>query len=150
MNDIYYDSIQKIEGGASFYIDFKTLTLKVDKKTVIRNGKHKADLGIEPIDDKNEFFESLNNRFDLYYRSIPSENSESHYRVRFRAKKLDELTKDEFLVGVNRELARFCLEYFILASIINGSFAPHTDITGWFYQGHNKAFIIQKDWFPQP
>lgn len=46
MNNIYKESIQAVEDGANFKVDFQSRSLKVNGKYVIRNGEYEGELGV--------------------------------------------------------------------------------------------------------
>ena len=64
MENIYQNAIRAVEDGANFQIDFRSRSLKLDGKFIIRNGESEGDLGVLKC-NSDEF---LTNVEKLYYR----------------------------------------------------------------------------------
>lgn len=141
----YSELIEKIERGASFSIDFRKRELRVDKKLVNLNSiEWGARLKLYP----NENLNDLIPLYTAYKHSIPSEKSESKSRCYFKALPIKELSDDDFMYGMPREIAKFHLEIALLRMIFFNHIKWEDETMGtWFWQSpDDKDFIILKDW----
>lgn len=141
----YSELIEKIERGASFSIDFRKRELQVDKKLVDLNSiEWESRLKLYP----NENLNDLIPLYTAYKHSIPSEKSESKSRRYFKALPIKELSDDDFMYGMPREIARFHLEMALLRMIFFNHIKWEDETMGtWFWQSpDDKDFIILKDW----
>lgn len=143
---IYDELIQKVSEGSRFSIDFETRTMKIGKKKVIDNGEY-GDKELISI-KTNDPLDIIENLYSQYKFSIPSERSESKRRCYFKALPANELTDEELICGVRREVARARLEGFILCMILNGKFTWDEFTMGkWFWQSNNDPdLVILKKW----
>lgn len=82
MTNIYKESIEKVEQGSRFSVNFIEHSLKIDGKYIIKNGQFDGCLGIEPSDFSLAEIERLYHR---YNHSIPSARSDNKRRNYFRA-----------------------------------------------------------------
>lgn len=145
MANIYEDVCEKVMHGTSFTINFKERSLKVGKRYVIKDGETNQELGIRAPDDVEQ---KLANLFHNFEHSIPSERSEQRRHGYFRPLKEDDISDEDFLYGMPRELARFELEYAFLCYLIMGILTWNPEWGTWFRQNpHNKRMIILKEWF---
>lgn len=145
MTNIYQETIEAVERGSRFKIDFQYRSLKVDGKYVIKDGKYEGDLGIEIPKNPLPKIELL---FHQYRHSIPSERSENKRNYYFRALAEHELEDDDMLYGKHREIAQVELELYVLCAILQdklvwGDFAKGK----WFWQSCSEpSLIILKKW----
>lgn len=136
--------LDKISRGLSFSIDFEKRSLKIDGKKIISKGKvvGKDDYGhplymYKRVDTPDEFLVRVADLYNMYYHSRPSESSEKHRKLYFKALSLDEISNDDFMFGAPRNESRFELEFYILKSIISGTLfwdEPYTKPDRWFLQ----------------
>lgn len=150
MKNIYQETIEKVGKGSRFTVNFKDKSLKVDGKYIIKNGKYEGNLGIEKTDDN--VLDVIETLYTRYYHSIPSARSDSKQRSYFRALPEHELSDEDMLYGIHREVAQVALELFVLCSIINGSlvWSEFAD-NKWFWQSQNyPSLIILKQWINNP
>lgn len=145
MTNIYYDSIEKVEQGSRFKVDFQQRTLKIDGKFVIKDGKYEGDTGIIIPDNPLAEIEQL---FYRYQHSIPSARSENKRKQYFRALPEHELSDDDMLYGCHREATQLALELYILLAIIENKLHWNQFAEGkWFWQSTNHpSLIILKNW----
>lgn len=141
----YSELTTKVERGASFSINFKKRELRINKKLI--------DLkSIEwQTEDEIYFNGGLNNLYPFYYaykHSVPSERSERASKHYFKALSVKELSDNDFMYGMPRELARFHLEMALLYEIVFGNLKWDDQTMGtWFWQSpDDKDFIILKEW----
>lgn len=145
MQNIYYETVEKVQNGAKFQVDFQQRSLKIDGKYIIKSGEYEGKLGLETSVNPIPIITQL---FLRYQHSLPSERSENKRYKYFNALPEHELTDDDMLYGEPRETAQIKLELYVLIMILNGSlkwdeFAKDK----WFWQSPNvKDLIILKAW----
>ncbi|MCM1302195.1 MAG: hypothetical protein NC250_09320 [Alistipes senegalensis] len=146
MNNIYQKAVSAVEEGANFRVDFPTRSLKLRGKFIIKNGEYAGKLGVQKCSEE-EFFSKVEELYDRYKHSLPSERSESKARRYFMALPERELSDDAMLYGERRDKAQIELELFILCQLLGG-FRWNTEKFGkWFWQSANdKDLIILRDW----
>lgn len=145
MTNIFKETIEAVEQGSRFWIDFQTRSLKVNGKYVIKDGQYEGVLGIEIPANPLERIEEL---FHRYHHSIPSERSEHKRRSYFRALDEHELDDEDMLYGVGREQAQVELELYILCAILQGKLVWNDFAEGkWFWQSTSESsLILLKNW----
>lgn len=146
MNNIYQKAIQAVEDGAKFKVDFRSLSLKLNGKYIIQDGKYEGDLGILVCNEDK----LLSHVEELYYRykhSVPSERSESKSRLYFKALPEKDLSDDAMLYGERRDKAQIELELYLLCQILN-RFKWNPEAMGkWFWQSKaDKDLVILREW----
>ena len=145
MANIYQQTIEAVEQGSRFKIDFQHRSLKVDGKYVIKDGEYDGDLGYEETSDPLAKIESLYHQFR---HSIPSERSEHKRKQYFRALPEHELEDEDMLYGKHREVAQAELELYILCLILLNKLVWDDFAKGlWFWQSSKEpSLIILKKW----
>ena len=145
MAKIYQETIEAVEHGSRFKIDFQHRSLKVDGKFVIKDGEYKSELGIDIPDNPIPEIERLYHQFN---HSIPSERSEHKRRIYFRALAEHELEDDDMLYGIHRETAQVALELYVLCAILQNKLVwDNFAKDKWFWQSPNEpSLIILKKW----
>ena len=144
---IYEELLSRVEQGEKFKINFEQRSMKVGKDYLIKNGE--CDIGrilygIHPI----LISELIENLYNSYKYSCPSERSDSKRKGYFKALPVDELTDEQMIYGENRELMQAQLEGFILCAILMNHL-KWEDLTEekWFWQSKNdKDLVILKQW----
>lgn len=146
MNNIYQKSIQAVEDGANFKVDYRTRSLKLNGKLMIQDGQYEGDLGISRCSN-DEFFEKTEELYRSYKHSVPSERSDSKSRRYFTALPESSLDDEAMLYGERRDKAQIELELYILCQILCG-FKWDTETMGkWFWQSKtDKDLVILKNW----
>lgn len=154
MNDVklktmYNEIIERIKQGARFSVDFKKKELKINGKAVSVEGS----LGIKKYDNLDEWLDDVEDLYDEYKYSKPTQRSmEKERKSRFKAlspgELLNEFGHNALSNPLSRDVAQAKLEIFILFSMVNGSFNPDELFAkDWYYQGADKSFIMLKNWF---
>lgn len=145
MTNIYKESIEKVEQGSRFNVNFIDRSLKIDGKYIIKNGQFDGCLGIEPSDF---FLAEIERLYHRYNHSIPSARSDSKRCNYFRALPEHELDDEDMLYGEHRETAQIALELYLLIAIINESIVwDEFAKDKWFWQSPNEpSLIILKKW----
>lgn len=145
--NIYSHSVEQIGQGSKFYINFKTRSLKINGRYIIKSGK--------PVDD-SEFggplpYESiipeLEQLYNIYNHSIPAEHEP--YKTYFKALSYDELSDEDKMYGVERSFARFDLEYYVLIGIITGhiTWEKLTKPSNWLFKSKKyNNLVLLKNW----
>lgn len=147
---IFLEGLKKVENGDRFHINFEQRTMKVGQDKIIDNGKYDTTqvLYDEKIDNPRELLDKVRELYISYKFSLPSERSDKKRKKYFKALPIDELTDEQLIYGVRREIAQYMLEAFILCVILNGDFVWDDEIHGkWFYQDKiEKDLVILKNW----
>ena len=146
---ILYEFIERVDKGESFYVDFQNRTMKVGKDYLVNNGEYDTEqslgFGRMSLDVMLGTIEELYNN---YKYSLPSERSESRRKKYFKALKMEELDDFHLLNPIRREGAQARLEGFILCMILNGSFVwDEKQLGKWFWQSKKYPdLIILRNW----
>lgn len=141
----YSELREKVERGARFTIDFKKRTLRVNGKEVEITDDKEVENIIASWGDDLMF--SIENLYQIYKVSVPSERSEKHQHNYFKALPYEKLTDWQMMYGMRRELAKFNLEYVILKAIIMGALTWHDEWGTWFWQSDtDKDLVILREW----
>ena len=147
---IFLKGLERIENGERFYIDFEQRTMKIGQDKVIDNGEYDTSqvLYDEKFDNPRTMLDKVRELYITYKLSLPSERSDKKRKKYFKALPIDELTDEQLIYGVRREVAQYMLEAFILCAILNGDFVWYDKIHGkWFYQDKiEKDLVILKTW----
>lgn len=136
---------EEISKGARFYIDFPRRSLKINNRFLIENGETTIPLGINT--STNPLYD-IESAYSIYHHSVPSERSERNKHTYFSALPEQFLDADDLLYGQPRELARFNLEYLVLAHILLGDLKWDNFAAGkWFWKSNAyPSLILLKQW----
>lgn len=146
MNDIYQEAVQAVEQGARFSVDFRSRSLKLNGKYVIKDGQYDGELGILACPGE-EFFAEVEELYRRYKHSVPSERSESRSRRYFKALSERELSDEDMLYGWRRDTAQIELELYLLCQILLGLEWDAEAMGRWFWQSNNdKDLVILRQW----
>lgn len=146
MNNIYTETLCQVADGARFSIDFEKRSLKINGKHIVKDGQYEGTLGCPVVTDSITEIERL---FDRFRHSVPSQRSANKRHNYFRALPEKEMSDDDMLYGVPRELAQVELEMFVLCQILQDSLKWDDFAKGlWFWQSPNHpSLILLKKWF---
>ena len=146
MNNIYQASIQAVEDGANFSIDFQSRRLKLNGTFIIQDGWYEGELGVTDCNE-DEFFANVEELYSRYKNSVPSERSESKPHQYFMAVPERSLSDDAMLYGERRDKAQIELELYVLCQIINGFKWNPEKMGKWFWKSKvDKDLVILKNW----
>lgn len=147
MKNIYQETIQAVRNGVKFKVDFRSRTLKLNGKYIIKDGKFEGELGIELSSNTNEFLSQVEELYYRYKHSIPSERSESKSHQYFVALPERSLSDEDMLYGERRDKAQIELELYILCQILNGFKWNPEEMGKWFWQSkEDKDLVILRNW----
>lgn len=141
----YVDLIKKVNRGISFSINFKKRELRIDKKLIdLKSIEWQTDFQLVSNSELNNLYPF----YSAYKHSVPSERSERTSKHYFKALSVKELSDNDFMYGMPRELARFNLEMALLRELVFGNLKWDDKTMGtWFWQSpDDKDFIILKEW----
>ena len=147
---IYLELIERVSDGESFYIDFEKRNMKVGKDYLIKEGEF--DESKELIYGTYDMWFVLHKIRQLYkdYKySLPSERSDNKRRKYFKALPMEEITDEQLMVVVRREVAQATLEGFVLCMIVSGQLVWDEDIMEgkWFYQSKTDPdLVLLRSW----
>lgn len=150
MKLIMEELIERVDNGERFNIDFEKRNMKVGRTYLIKDGEYNKDKYMLSLSKKATIDIILDNIEDFYneYKySMPSERSENKRRKYFKALSAEELSIDDMVNGEPREVAQCILEGYILVNILKGTLYWDEQLMGrWFYQGNDPDLIILKKW----
>lgn len=147
---IYTEMLKRVENGESFHIDFEKRIMKVGKDKIIDNGEYDTSKALydDEIYSPQVLLHMIRELYRNYKYSLPSERSDSKRKKYFKALSADELTDEQMMFGMAREVAQFALEAFVLCTILSRDFVWDEEIHGkWFYQRPSDPdLIILRSW----
>jgi hypothetical protein len=147
---IFLKGLEQVENGERFYIDFEQRTMKIGQDKVIDNGEYDTSqvLYDEKFDNSRTMLDKVRELYIAYKFSLPSERSDKKRKKYFKALPIEELTDEQLIYGLRREVAQYILEGFILCAILNGDFIWDDEIHGkWFYKDKlEQDLVILKNW----
>lgn len=148
MENIYNESVTRVAEGARFRVDLVKRELRINGKYVIRNGETGDNPGVD-VQPLDEVLANIEEMYQVYKHSIPSERSEEYRGRYFRALREEELSDEDMLYGIPREIARAHLEIYVLLCIINGSLTWDEERMGkWYWRSPSDPdnLIILRQW----
>lgn len=146
MSNIYQATIQAVENGAKFKVDFQSRSLKLNGKYIIQDSRYEGELGM-PNCNEDEFFSNVEELYHRYKHSVPSERSEGKSRLYFMALPEKSLDDDDMLYGERRDRAQIELELYVLCQILGGLKWNPEKMGKWFWQSSaDKDLVILKNW----
>lgn len=147
---IYEELIERVSNGETFRIDFEQQTMKIGKQKIINNGKYDEERtlytkGLLEMSDVLSIIEEL---YDNYRHSLPSERSENKRRKYFKALHIDDIPDELLMIAERREVAQARIEGFVLCMVLEGQFIWDEEELGkWFYQSvRNPDLVILRQW----
>lgn len=146
MAGIYQEAAAAVTDGAKFRVDFQSRSLKLNGKYIIQDGRYEGELGVLPCSG-DEFFSKLEELYDRYKRSVPSERSEGKSRQYFFALPEKDLDDEAMLYGERRDKAQIELELYVLCQILHGLEWDSATMGSWFWQSKaDKDLVILRQW----
>ena len=149
---MYSELFKKIESGIRWSINLEKRNLKVGNKKYISNGVLSDGIVIPNTGmSLNDILCQIKALYQSYKTSMPSTRSEKHTRPYFKALSMNDTDTNgifDFVIGANRELARFKLEGFILQTIITEEFKwDECEMGKWFWRDQDdKDLVILREW----
>ena len=147
---ILLKGLEMVESGERFHIDFEKRTMKVGQYKMIDEGEYDTSQTLydEEIYSPQALLHMVRELYRTYKYSLPSERSDNKRKKYFKALPIEELTDEQLIRGVRREVAQYTLEAFILCAILNGDFVWDEEIHGkWFYQRPSEPdLVILRSW----
>ena len=143
---IFLKGLERVENGERFHINFEQRTMKVGQDKMIEGGEY--DTSQVLYESPPSLLDTVRGLYIAYKYSLPSERSENKRKKYFKALPIDELTDEQLIYGVRRDIAQYMLEAFILCAIVKGDFVWDEDIHGkWFYQDKIEPdLVILRSW----
>lgn len=146
MENLFDKAFFAVMDGAKFSVDLKTRTLKVGGKVLVENGKTDIPIG-GVVDTPEMFLYNVEDNYRLYKHSVPSERSESKRKRYFIALPERELSDEDMLYGMPRDVAQAQLELYILCQLLLGM-QWQEEWGKWFWQSPNdKDLVLLREWF---
>lgn len=143
--DLFDYVCREVLDGARFSVDFKTRSLKVNGKYIVKDGVSEIEQSGRYVPEN--FLYHIEDFYEGYKHSVPSERSESRSRNYFKALPEKELSDEDMMYGRYREFCRAQLEVYILCCLLEG--AKWDESWGkWFWQSQNdKDLVLLREWF---
>lgn len=143
---IYAEFIEKVENGENFHIDFEQRNMKIGKKYLIKNGVWDTSRELEGIFYYEKPFGVIEVLYNAYKKSTPTERSDNQRRKYFKALSAEEMTDEQLVYGLNRNVAQARLEAYILLAILNG-WKWQEEYGSWYWKSKNDPdLIILRSW----
>lgn len=151
MKLIMEELVERVYDGEKFHIDLEKRNMKVGNDYLIRDGeydKSKYQISDNSHIELNTVLFAIETFYNDYKYSIPSERSEGKRRKYFKALPIEELTDEQLVVGMPREVAQCALEGYMMCYILDGSLYWDEQLMGkWFWQSKNdNDLVILKKW----
>lgn len=147
---IYEELVRRVSDGETFHIDFEKQTMKIGKQKIIDNGKYDESrtLYTKALLEMSDVLSLLEDFYENYKYSLPSERSDSKRRKYFKALPIEKLSDEVLMMAERREVAQARLEGFILCMVLEGQFIWDEEELGkWFYQSANDSdLVILRSW----
>lgn len=144
---IFTELMQRVDSGETFHIDFQKRNMKVGKTYLIKNGEYDSERSLGFEWQESEIMKIIEELYNNYKYSLPSERSDSKRTKYFKALPISEMTDKQLMIACRRECAQARLEGFILCAIISGKFKWTEDLGKWFYQSKNDPdLVILRSW----
>lgn len=145
MENLFDKAFFAVVEGAKFHVDFESRSLKVNGEYLVKDGITEYKLGT--LSDEKTFLMNVEDNYRLYKHSVPSERSESKSRKYFSALPERELSDDDMMYGIPRDVAQAQLEIYILHQILLG--IKWEEYWGkWFWQSPNDSdLVLLRKWF---
>ena len=142
--DLFDKVCREVCNGAKFMVDFKKRSLKLNGEYIVKDGltEYKSYRYIP-----DNFLYHVEDFYASYKHSIPSERSDSRGKRYFNPLPEKDLTDEDMLYGIGRDLAQAQLEVYILCCLLEG--AKWNEEWGkWFWQSPNeKDLVLLREWF---
>lgn len=152
MKFIIEEVYERVFNGERFNIDFEKRNLRLGKQYIVKDGHYDVNeyILLDTDTDLRTILHEIEELYQKYKYSTPSERSENKHRNYFKALPIEELTDEQLILGEAREVAQAILESYILCRIISGALYWDEEIMGrWFYQGEDPDLIILKSWIKE-
>ena len=150
---IYLDLVERVSNGETFHIDFEKRNMKVGREYLIKDGEFDVEKELFPsvhhICDTRDVLRMIEKLYTSYKYSLPSERSDNKRRKYFKALSMEEITDEQLMVAIRREVAQAALEGFVLCMIINGDLVWDEKIMDgkWFYQSKaDQDLVLLRHW----
>jgi hypothetical protein len=147
---IYFELLERVSEGESFHINFEKRNMKVGKDYLIKEGEFDEAKGLIPVYYKVQtILQMIEEFYEDYKYSLPSERSDNKRRKYFKALPMEEITDDQLIVAKRREYSQAALEGFVLCMIVSGQLVWDEDVMQgkWFYQSKNDPdLVLLRSW----
>ena len=147
---IYEELIKRVSEGETFHIDFEKRTMKIGKQKIIDNGVYDEDrtLYTKALLEMSDVLSFLEDYYESYKHSLPSERSDSKRKKYFKALPIEKISDEVLMMAERREVAQARLEGFVLCMVLEGQFVWDEEELGkWFYQSvRNPDLVILRSW----
>ena len=145
--NVFHELMRRVDSGETFRVDFEKRNLKVGKKFLIKNGECCDDMEINFGWNEDKILPIVEELYDSYKHSLPSERNDKKRKRYFKALPMEELTDAHLMTACRREGAQARLEGFILCAILSGKFKWTEEMGKWFWQSkRDEDLVILRSW----
>ena len=157
---VYKKLIESVENGNRFKIDLVNKNLWINKRQIIMEGSVVYEKYLnEPLiesDDLADYFEYnpilnehcwgvANYLYSNYKHSSPKQTTLGN-KPYFKALDIEDLYDYDLAYGLDRNIAQFILESYILFASLNEWLKLENE-KHWFYQSQDdRQFVVLKEW----
>ena len=141
-----------VERGKKVKVNLKQKSLALNRQMLIENGENLTDM--ELIDENDlimlnvqnlKGFDALEELYQRYKHSVPSEKSLCN-KPDFKALSYEELSDEDMIYGIPRNVAQVMLETYILVMSMKGKLIWEND-KHWFWQSEkDKDFVLLREY----
>ena len=145
--NVFHELMNRVDSGETFRVDFEKRNLKVGKQFLIKSGELCGDMQLDFGWSEDKILPIIEELYDSYKHSLPSERSDKKRKKYFKALPIDKLTDSQLMMACRREGAQARLEGFILCAILSGKFKWAEDMGKWFWQSkRDPDLVIMRSW----
>lgn len=148
---IYLEFLERVNNGEPFHIDFEQRNMRVGKDYLVKDGKYDSSMALfeKNVDGLKVVLDMIEQLYNNYKYSLPSERSDGKRKKYFKALPMEEITDEQLMVAERRELSQAALEGFVLCMIVSGKLVWDEEVMcgKWFYQSKtNPDLVLLRGW----
>ena len=153
MKNVYDAAIQAAKEGKRVRVNFLTKSMYINKEWWVVKGVLQRCSELWPDPDtaaitRERVLKNIEEYYQRYKHSIPSEKSDQQRRPYFYAIPCEELSDEDMLYGEPRLVAQARLEVYLLCAVLDGLLTWDEKTMGnWFWQSkEDKDLVILRSW----
>ena len=148
---IYLEFLERVSNGEPFHIDFEQRNMKVGKDYLVKDSEYDSsmDLFEKNVDGVNVVLDMIEQFYNNYKYSLPSERSDGKRKKYFKALPMEEITDEQLMTAERREFSQAALEGFVLCMIVSGKLVWDEEVMcgKWFYQSKTDPdLVLLRSW----
>ena len=142
---IYLAFLERVNNGEPFHIDFEQRNMRVGKDYLVKDGEYDSSMVLfeQNVDSLKVVLDMIEQLYNNYKYSLPSERSDGKRKKYFKALPMEEITDEQLMVAERREFSQAVLEGFVLCMIVSGKLVWDEKVMGkWFYQSKTDPDLV--------